>query len=356
MTPNPLVRHITAQLDPRLSARVMRTTPLRYADGADDTLDRPAHVRAGSGLAWWGERLAVVQDDAGFVGLIDPRDARVTAITLPAGPGGRRQFDDALGNKADKLDLECVVRVPSRDDTRLLVALGSGSTARRESVVTICASGESAEPTVAVHHVPALYAALRAAEAFAGSELNVEGATYVDGPSGARLRLFNRGNGAPRGERIPIDATCDLDWDALAAHLEHPSTAPPPLPLDIVQYDLGAVGGLALTFTDAASVHVPGDGSARLTLYTAAAEASPDATRDGPVSGCAIGVLTELPNGTSARWAPLHDVAGRPYPAKIEGIAVSTEDPMLVYVVVDRDAHDVPSDLCEVVLEGPWFA
>jgi hypothetical protein len=37
--------------DPALEARVLSRTPLRYAEGADPDLDRPAHVRAGSSLA-----------------------------------------------------------------------------------------------------------------------------------------------------------------------------------------------------------------------------------------------------------------------------------------------------------------
>ena len=32
------------------SARIIRSVPLLYADGADASLDRPAHVRSASGL------------------------------------------------------------------------------------------------------------------------------------------------------------------------------------------------------------------------------------------------------------------------------------------------------------------
>jgi hypothetical protein len=53
-------------------------------------------------------------------------------LLLPQGEGGRRQFDDRLGNKAAKLDLEAGVVLP---DGRF-VALGSGSTARREHART----------------------------------------------------------------------------------------------------------------------------------------------------------------------------------------------------------------------------
>ncbi len=57
-------------------ARVLSRRPLRYDDGADATRDRPAHVRAGSGCAFVdipgvGRRLAVVQDDAHFIALVN---------------------------------------------------------------------------------------------------------------------------------------------------------------------------------------------------------------------------------------------------------------------------------------------
>ncbi len=38
------------QRDASLIARVVKKTPLFYSDGADSSLDRPRHVRAGSSL------------------------------------------------------------------------------------------------------------------------------------------------------------------------------------------------------------------------------------------------------------------------------------------------------------------
>jgi hypothetical protein len=339
--------HVDARLDPRLSAHVVRSRPLVYTTGADPSLDRPAHVRAGSGLAWLGDRLAVVQDDANFLALVDPDVGDATPIALPAGAGGLRQFDDQRGNKADKLDLETLVAVPG-GDRPLLLAIGSGSTSRRESIALI--EGHAAE-AVAVRAVPTFYALLRAATRFAGSEMNVEGAVVI----GDRLRLFNRGNGAARGDLRPVDASADVDLRALLAHLADP-TAPAPGPTDIVSYALGTVDGVVLTFTDTARVPAHATvGDRRLALYTAAAEASPDVTRDGVVVGCAVGVIEERPDGIVARWAMLRrdDV---PFAAKVEGIAPHPHDPRRAYVVIDRDAHDVPSELCELVLDGPWFA
>ena len=76
--------------------------------------------------------------------------------------------------------------------------------------------------------------------------MNVEGALYVDGA----LKLFGRGNGAIIGELRPINASCDVVWTDLVAHLEHPSAVSPPTPRDIIEYDLGTLGTLA-TISDA---------------------------------------------------------------------------------------------------------
>ena len=239
----------------------------RVAATPDPALDRPAHVRDGSGVALLGRRLAVVQDDANFLALVEPRSGVVDAVPLPAGPGGLRQFDDGRANKADKLDLEACVAVP--DDERgglRLLAFGSGSTARRERVAE--ARGlDGAAPALTLHELPAFYAALRAVPAFAGSELNVEGV-----------------------------------------------------------------------------------------LYAAAAEASPDATRDGDVAGSALGVIVgDAHGGVTARWAVVRDAGGEPFAGKIEGLVTTRESPARCWAVVDGDDPAAPSELCLVELEGPWY-
>ena len=59
------------------------------------------------------------------------------------------------------------------------------------------------------------------------------------------------GNGAARGSRTPLDATCDLSVDALVRHLEAPDHVPTPPLGAIVHWQLGAIDGTRLTFTDA---------------------------------------------------------------------------------------------------------
>jgi hypothetical protein len=328
----------TAVGDPALAAVVVARASLYYAEGADASLDRPAQVRAGSSLAWVPGGIALVQDDANFVALVDPDGPRVRAIHLPAGAAGRRQFDDRRGNKAHKLDLEACVAVETEDGT-LLLALGSGSTAAREHVALV-RGWESSEPHVAVVHVPRLYDTLRREHAFAGSELNIEGAVHL----GDRLRLFGRGNGAPRADVRPINATCDLDWPTLLAHLRAPDRGPPPTPTNVVPYGLGTLGGLALSFTDAALWR-------DAMLYTATAEDSPDATRDGRVSGSVVGVINDAER---VRWAPLTDAAGQPFVGKVEGVVATGGAGDRLFAVVDADDPDAASELCTVELRGEW--
>lgn len=320
--------------DPALRARVAQSTPLFYADGADPALDRPAHVRAGSGAAWIGGVLAVVQDDANFIALVDPDSDTVHSLTLPAGEGGVRQFGTERGNKQFKLDLEACVAVP--DGTgEMLVAFGSGSTPMRERIVLV--SGIPHAPRLEVRDASAFYTLLRGAENFSGSEMNVEGAAWRDG----RLMLFNRGNGAPVDGRQPVDATCEVDWRRLRAFLRDPD-APPPAPELVTRYELGDIDGWRLTFTDATTV---GDAL----LFTATAEASPNAYDDGPVAGSALGVI----DGAGARWTVIENAEGGRFDGKVEGIAPGRR-PGTVFVVIDRDDPHQPSELCEVQLGGAW--
>jgi hypothetical protein len=330
------VPRVEAREDPALAARVVRRVPLVYEGGADPALDRPAHVRAASGLARVGDRVAVVQDDANFLALVDPATGRAEAVPLPPGEGGARLFGAARGTKHLKLDLEACLALPPEltpDGAPTVLALGSGSTRRREQALlaTLPAGGRSHARIVPA---PGLYALLRAASAFSGSEMNVEGAVLV----GDRVRLFGRGNGAARGDARALNATCDVDAARLVAYLR--GRGAPPAPGAIVQYALGDLDGAPLGFTDAAL-------AGRRVLYTAAAEASPDAVQDGEVTGSVLGII----EGPEARWTPLADADGRPLAGlKAEGILAATPDGSRLWVVNDADDPDTPSELLEVVI------
>ncbi|HEX6040713.1 DUF6929 family protein [Longimicrobium sp.] len=332
------VRKVLARRDDALGARVVRTVPLVYAAGPDEALDRPAHVRAGSGLAWLGGELVCIQDDTHFVARIEPDTGRAHAVPLPAGEGGLRQFDDVRGNKRFKLDLEACTVVPDGQGGEMLLAFGSGSSSLRERILRL-ADARAPHPYVELREAITLYARLREAAAFSGSELNVEGAVW----RGDRVLLLNRGNGAPVDGRLPIDATCEIGWAALLSYLDGPGGQSAPAPQSIIQYDLGTLDGWRLTFTDAA---VAGDAL----VYTASAEASPNAVDDGPVAGSALGIIGA---DGEARWTELRGADGGRFDGKVEGIARGPR-PGTVFVIVDRDDPHRPSDLCEVALSGDW--
>ena len=335
-------------IDPGLTARILRRSALRYRDGADPMADRPGHVRAASALAWVGDRLVIVQDDANFLALADPftdteadtnrgsvGDAHADAVHLPAGHEGRRQFDEGRGNKAHKLDLESCITFGSGSDTTL-VAFGSGSTAAREQIL-VATDLVTGDPTVEVVPARELYASLRTAADFAGSELNIEGAVLL---GDRELRLFGRGNGAARDGRVPTNATCTLDWAPLWAWLRDRSLRPP-TPHSIVRYDLGTIDGVPLGFTDAMA---RSDGI----LFSAAAEASPDAVQDGVVSGSVLGII---PAHGEPRCMRVLDERGEAFTGKIEGVTAGARAGT-VHVVVDEDDPSRPSELCEVGIEG----
>ncbi len=328
----------TAREDPSMRATVVSRRPLHYDAGPDPAIDRPGHVRAGSGMAWLGgeggPRLVIAQDDASFLAVLDPSLERVGSITLEHVDRGMRQFDAKRGNKRSKLDLEacCVVR---RDGRETLLALGSGSLPIRERIVVL-ASGADAPRIV---EAAPLYRMLRSRADFAGSELNIEGAAIV----GDRLRLFQRGNGARRGDVLPVDATGDLDLGELLAWLDDPR-APLPSLEDVVQWDLGSVAGVRLGFTDACA---RGD---RGVVFLAAAEASPDAIEDGEVVGVVLG---EIAASGDARWSTVRERDGRPFLDKAEGLAWALGgEGTRALVLIDRDDPETPSELCEVEIRG----
>lgn len=333
---DPGYRHGVA--DPALEARIVEQRALYYQDGAQPAADRPAHVRAASSLARVPAGIAVVQDDANFVALIDVATAGVTAIDLPRGRDGARQFDDDRGNKRWKLDFEACFAVESGAGTRLVV-LGSGSSPLRERIVVVdwSAAGE-----VRVRPVEggAWFAGLRQAWDQVGASINVEGAVVLRG----HIRLLSRGTGRAQAGKRALNSTCDIDRSALLAYLDAPLSQPPPPPLNVWRYELGRVDDIALGFTDATPWR-------DTWLYAATAEDTADAVDDGQVAGSVIGVVH--PDGNS-RWAVVTGADGRRLNGKIEGIAVDPRDSARLLAVLDADDPALPSVLCALELHGPW--
>ena len=320
--------------DDSLSPRIVSRRPLFYSAGADPEEDRPAHVRAGSGLAQFGGLLYIVQDDANFVAEISGET--VTSIALPRGEDGRRLFSEADGNKERKLDFEsCLIR--TIDGEPMLLAFGSGSTAARCRVLFLkCAVWTPRKsPETNIVDASAFYESLRADKVFSGSELNIEGVALTNGT----VRFFQRGNGKGTEQDPAINATCEVDAEDLILHLLHGARVPEHS--NVKRYDLGDVQGVPLTFTDATTLE---DGRI---LYLAAAEDSPDTYRDGVVVGTALGILE---TDGSSRHALIRSEDGTPFLGKPEGITVST-GANKAHLVIDRDDPELPCELCSLTFQ-----
>lgn len=305
---------LVARLDASLSVTFLATRELRYSSRAPTSDDRPAHVRAASGLAYVGGRLVVIQDDTAFFATVAGDE--VSAIALPRGAGGRRRFEVALGNKHEKLDLEACIAVNGA-----LWAFGSGSSDARERIIVY-------HHETRVIDASPFYGRMRDA---LGGSLNVEGAAVVRD----ELWLFHRGN---TGRADPGPAILRFELAGVARWLER--TAAMPKLRSTTMFDLGAIDGVRLGFTDAIA-----HGSR--VYFLAAAEASVDAIADGRVLGSRLGAIA----GTDVRMATL---AKDGVPLKAEGIAFDPEHPRRAWIAIDPDDVDTPAQLHHVELVGPW--
>lgn len=305
---------IQARLDPALSIRVLGARELHYTTSASPDDDRPAHVRAASGLAFTGGRLLVIQDDTAFIGALGKGE--VSAIPLPRGKGGRRRFEVGLGNKSDKLDLEACVAIGDE-----VWAFGSGSMEVRERIAIVGFTTKIVDAT-------ALYRRIRTE---LGHAINIEGAARI----GDQLWLFHRGN-TGAGDTGP--AIVRFDLSAFQRWLTEFGEVPPIV--GSATYDLGRAEGVALGFTDAVGV-------GERVFYLAAAEASPNAIDDGRVVGSQLGVIDR--SGVRA-IALSHRGAS----LKAEGLAFDPANPRKAWVAIDPDDVDRPAELLELELVGPW--
>jgi hypothetical protein len=314
--------------------RVLSARELRYTDRPELGEDRPEHVRAASGIAMVGGRLVVIQDDCAFIGFVSDQ---VTAMPLPRGPGGRRRFEDAIGNKADKLDLEACVVVPGdrTGEGQLgdeLWAFGSGTTPMREKILVYGFSTRLQDASPLYRKLREELAAPSSTESFRVAQtVNIEGAALV----GKELWLFHRGN---TGAHDPGPMVFRLSRSAVQKWIGSEGATPE---IDAaVAYDLGTVDGHRLGFTDAVAV------GARV-FFLAAAEASANAIDDGRVLASQIGVI----ESDRVRTAPL-EIDGKP--VKAEGIAFDAKVPGRAWITIDPDNVDEPAKLYEIELVGPW--
>ncbi|MBA2676760.1 hypothetical protein [Ramlibacter sp.] len=284
-----------------------------------------AHLSSASGLVHAGGQLYIVADDEHHLAQLDANDPVNAPLRLLRLVPGTLPADAALRKRA-KPDLEALVHFPAAgtNDAGLLVAWGSGSRPQRDRafVLDLDAHEAVAHPAREVS-TTTLYAPLR--DHF--GELNLEAGCVM----GTRLHLFQRANAGQR-----LNGHIVFDADAVRAWLLAASQVQPPLPLAIGPLDLGSVDGVPLGITDAA---VWPDGG---WVFSAVAEDTADAYRDGPciasVIGCGISV------GQVLRCERL---AGAP---KVEGIAPAGAGRL--WLVTDADDPQRPSELLELRWSG----
>ncbi len=286
-----------------LRPRLLRELTLQPAAG------RPSHVSAASGIVVLGEHIYVVADDEAAIGRWPLRgDAPGRLIDV---------FDDALpedaaARKAAKPDLEALARVPGG-----LLAVGSGSSPRRRrGVMWPVERGERPRPG----DLTGLYAAVERA---LGVAPNVEGATV----QGDDLLLAHRGIGGP-------SAIVRLDLRPVIRAFAGGAPVPADGIRSVELHDPGDLDGVPLGITDISAL------SGGRILFAAAAEDTPDAVRDGQVSGSVIGILGE---------GPPQRVEGS---AKIEGVAPRERHGGVdLLLVADPDDRAKPAPLLAARLE-----
>lgn len=272
-------------------------------DAQDHPRGQP-HFSAASGLVCGFDRVYVIGDDEQHVAIY--RD-RASAGRLHPLLDGDLPLD-ARDRKRHKADLESLLWLPQAAS---LVALGSGSTPRRERGVRLVLSRQG-EPQGAGQpfDLAPLYQPLRARH----GAINIEGAFAADDA----VMLLNRGH--PNGAGNLLLRYRLQDFVSLMAGERRSAVEPQ----SVQAFDLGQLDGVALGFTDAAAL--PDGGW----IFSAAAEDSADSVADGTCCGSVLGRVA-----ADGRLLALHPLGIRD---KVEGVDVLQQPGGLaVFMVTDAD-------------------
>jgi hypothetical protein len=258
-------------------------------------------VSGASGIARIAERLYVVADDLLELAVYDLRGVRQQSISLLPGelPG------EHAARKAHKPDFEALMELPDGS----LLALGSGSTARRQRGAWVQGARSSAVDS------SELYAALTREL----PELNIEGGAVL----GSALYLASRGNGARRE-----NALVRLDLGRALASLERERCLRADSIVGIERVQLSELDGVPLSITDLAVTDAG-------LIFAAAAEASANTYDDGACAGSVVGRLAT--DGTASE---LVTVARG---IKLEGICCANAREL--FAVADADDPNAQAPL-----------
>ena len=276
-----------------------------------------AHLSAASGLARMHGLLFVVADDEHHLGVLEAdKPAAVRLLRLFPGDLPKSKAK----RKAVKPDLETLLALPTLPGypSGALLALGSGSRPNRRAGVLMAVDdrGDLSQPPRIVDLRP-LYDPL--SPNF--ERLNIEGAFVAAGA----LHLLQRANKAD-----PRNACISFAWNEIAPWLLGSAAAPPAQA--IRSYELGAVDGVPLGFTDAATL--PGGAW----VFSAVAEDTDDNYADAACKGSVIGFVDAAGNLCSMQ--ALDRVC------KVEGLTAQQDGELLTLTLVtDADDPQIASQL-----------
>ena len=289
----------------RTSGALEDLPPLELRRLRDLTLDgEPGHLSAASGVARRGDFVYVIGDDQLALGVFG----------LAAGRAGTLR--PALERRGEgKPDLEALTVLPPFPGSPhgALLGLGSGSGPGRDGGFAWALAPDGSlrgEPTQL--DLAPVHALLRTQVA----ELNVEGSCVM----GDRLWLLQR------GDPDTPNVVAELSVDAVLASVRGDGRIDPDELLDVRAYDLGALDGVALTFSDATPL------GGELLVFTASAEAS-----EG-IRGSVVGTLDR--RGEVRR---LRTIDRR---FKVEGVHATIDTGVVdLLMVCDQDDPGAPSPL-----------
>jgi hypothetical protein len=295
--------------DATIRAATIKTTPLRELTLDPHRHPRGAqHLSAASGLVCAHGRAYVLADDEHHLAVFSDLDSpgrlhRFAPGDLPRGKKAR---------KRRKADMETLLLMPPLQFGRgeALLTLGSGSRPNRETgaLIPLDRSGNPMKGVRRFDLAP-LYRPLRDAL----GDVNIEGAFVID----RELLLLNRGTGGQESNAAVRYALRDLLRLIERDRAEIEPTA-------IRGYDLGAIDGVRLGFTD--GVAMPGGGW----IFSAVAEDTDDSVADGTCTGSAVGVVDTR--------GELEAMRRLVRPEKIEGIDLHVADRRTsICMVTDSD-------------------
>lgn len=310
-----------------ISKNTLTLRPVRELHLQSPTIEGgPNFLSAASGLAKVEDQYHVVADDALQMGSFPVegqeagqlRDLFAKRPALPA---------DEKARKAVKPDLEALTTVETPNGKALL-AVGSGSTDKRNSGVFIPLDDNGTPGQPVEFDLSNLYGALR--QDF--PELNIEGVA----PVGDKLRLLQRGNGTSGP-----NAVIDIDLAQAVEAAGNGAGVNADLLENIKPADLGTTPGhngpVPWTFTDLTPL---ADGRS---VFTAAAEDTDNPYDDGEVLGSAVGILEA--DGTVSQIQQVDQKV------KLEGVSAEpTASGAVATLVTDADDPHRPAMMYEVDL------